>query len=309
MVNFVEATLKNTKSRYFIFGPSGFGKSTSALRIARGLISDKEKNPWGKIAMIDTEHGRGQSCVGRKVGKSKKDVIGPFHVAQIAAPFTVAKYVSAMYDAAKSGHEVLIIDSISHLWAGKGGLLEQKDEVHKSNSNRDQRSDWAPVTADYLEFIEAMHALPIHLICTCRSKNSWITQYTDDGKAKLLISGEAPVMRSSFEYEFGVILHLAEKSIVQVLKDDFSIYGVDPFTPTESSGCLMRNYLANLPVGEIQTSPEYQTCTCGGLMVLDGVDEVVGKVIRIFRCKSDPKHVRRVDENGNIAGGLKPRKE
>ncbi len=49
-----------------------------------------------------------------------------FDVLEINPPYTIDKYVKAIEAAQAAGYDILIADSISHAWAGEGGLLDKK---------------------------------------------------------------------------------------------------------------------------------------------------------------------------------------
>src|SRR5579859_4051227 len=112
---FRAAVRENTPVLIGIAGPSGGGKTYSALRFARGLVG-----PKGKIAFIDTEARRA------------------FHYAEafqfdhgeLSPPFTPERYREAVEAAEKHvGHMgAIVIDSMSHEWAGDGGCQEIHDE-------------------------------------------------------------------------------------------------------------------------------------------------------------------------------------
>ena len=63
----------NVKLRIGISGPSGFGKTTSALLLAHGLTND-----WSKIAVIDTENS----------SASLYSHLGNYNVLDLQAPFS-----------------------------------------------------------------------------------------------------------------------------------------------------------------------------------------------------------------------------
>jgi hypothetical protein len=94
----------------------------SALTIASGLEPD-----WSKIALADTEHGRGELYIGAEVPGVQDFKIGPYQVAAISEPYETEKYIDVIDAAKKAGFSVLIIDSLSHAWAGQGGLLERME--------------------------------------------------------------------------------------------------------------------------------------------------------------------------------------
>ena len=54
-VIFEKVTRAKSKARIALTGPSGAGKTLSALYLAYGLTGD-----WDKVALIDTEHQRGR---------------------------------------------------------------------------------------------------------------------------------------------------------------------------------------------------------------------------------------------------------
>ncbi len=103
-----KVTRRKAKIRLGLSAVSGGGKTYSALLIAFGICND-----WSKIAIIDTEN-------------SSADLyahLGNYNVLPLNAPFTPEKYSDAINQCEKEGMEVVIIDSITHEWDGKGGCL------------------------------------------------------------------------------------------------------------------------------------------------------------------------------------------
>lgn len=107
---FNRAERKKAFLKIAITGVSGSGKTYSALQLAQGL--------GGKIAMIDTENGSGELY----------SSLCDYDVAPMSAPFSPEKYIEYIHEAEQAGYSVLIIDSLSHAWAGEGGLLEFVDK-------------------------------------------------------------------------------------------------------------------------------------------------------------------------------------
>ena len=58
-ISFAPAQRRKQRLKLMLTGPSGSGKTMSALVIASGLEPD-----WSKIALVDTEHGRGELYIG-----------------------------------------------------------------------------------------------------------------------------------------------------------------------------------------------------------------------------------------------------
>ena len=90
-------------------GPSGCGKTYSALSLARGLVGHE-----GRIAMIDTEAGRGLHYAG----------MFDFDHGDMRPPFSPDAYIEAITAADEAGYNAIVIDSMSHEYEGEGGILD-----------------------------------------------------------------------------------------------------------------------------------------------------------------------------------------
>jgi hypothetical protein len=75
--------------------------------------------------------------------------------------------------------EVIIIDSITQEWEGKGGCLE----IQESLGGKYQ--DWAKVTPRHRAFIEAILQSTCHLISTVRRKQDYDMVKDGNGKTKV----------------------------------------------------------------------------------------------------------------------------
>lgn len=182
---FKKATKTQAKARIGIIGPSGSGKTYTALRLASGLGK--------KIAVIDTEHG----------SASKYADEFEFDVLELDT-FHPQRYIDAIQAAGQAGYDVLIIDSLSHAWAGTEGALELADKgAAKYSGNR--FAAWRDVTPLHNKLIEAMLGSPLHLIATMRSKMEYIQTLDDKGRTVIKKVGLAPVQRDGMEYEFDIV--------------------------------------------------------------------------------------------------------
>src|ERR1700750_723736 len=103
------ATRKQVKLRLGLSAVSGGGKTYSALLLAKGLVGD-----WSKIAVIDTENE----------SASLYAHLGQYNTITLTAPFTPERYVEAIKACEAGGMECIVVDSITHEWDGKGGILE-----------------------------------------------------------------------------------------------------------------------------------------------------------------------------------------
>jgi hypothetical protein len=190
---FQKAVKAKAKGRVSLAGPSGSGKTYTALQIATGLSE--------KVAVLDTEHG----------SASKYADIFNFDVMEVEAPFHPNKFVSAIDEAAKAGYGVLVIDSLSHAWNGKGGLLEIVGDIEKRMKSSNSFAAWKDATPIQQAMIEAMLSAPIHIIATMRSKQEYILEQTERGGRTYNVPkkvGMAPVQRDGMEYEFDVFAEI-----------------------------------------------------------------------------------------------------
>jgi len=108
-----------------IAGGTGSGKSFSALRIAKGIAGSK------RIAAVDTE--------GRRLSHYASEF--DFDAADMLPPFRPERFSQAAKDAEAAGYGVLLIDSMTHEWAGEGGILAWHDEL-KGDDERKNMSAW-----------------------------------------------------------------------------------------------------------------------------------------------------------------------
>ena len=206
MSAFKKAVKHESKLRLAISGPSGSGKTYSALAIATALGK--------KVAVVDTESG----------SASKYADIFEFDVLELSAPFAPDKYIAAIKTAADAGYDVVVVDSLSHAWAGSGGVLEIKDDFAKKSAYNDYTA-WGPAGKVQGNFIEAMIRSGIHLIVTMRSKTKYVMEeYTKpDGKKaeKPVKVGMAPIQRDDVEYEFDLFFEIDIENNAVVSKTRF----------------------------------------------------------------------------------------
>jgi len=212
-----KASKRAKKLRIGLFGPSGYGKTYSSLLMAYGICKD-----WEKICVIDTEHG----------SASLYSDLGQFMVINFNPPYSPKNYIKAIRTAENAGFEVIIIDSIAHEWAGKGGCLE----IHDKLGGRFQ--DWSKVSPMHNAFIDAILASKAHVITCGRTKQEYALTTGDSGKMRVQKMGLKEITREGFEYELDIAFRLVnENHLVEVSKDRTRIFdGVDPFIITSETG-------------------------------------------------------------------------
>lgn len=105
-----------------IVGPSGTGKTFSALRLATGM----QRVTGGEIFGIDTESNR-MLHYAPLPGEKADPMRGKFAFRHVpfAAPYGSLRYLAAIRYCASKGAKNIVIDSGSHEHDGVGGVLEQ----------------------------------------------------------------------------------------------------------------------------------------------------------------------------------------
>ena len=199
-----KAERSKAKLRLGMAGPSGSGKTYSSLLLGMGL--------GAKVGLIDTEHGSGDLYAD----------LGDYDVISIEAPYTVQKYLEAMAAFEGAGYDVIIIDSLTHAWAGDGGLLDKQGKIADRSGN--SYTAWRTVTPEHNQLVEAMLATRCHLIATVRAKQEYSQEKDDKGKSVVKKLGMAPVQREGMEYEFTVFLDLDMDHVAKASKDRTSLF-------------------------------------------------------------------------------------
>ena len=202
------ATKSALKARVAIDGPTGSGKIYTALRLARGMVG-----PEGRIGLIDTEN--------RSAELYSDDF--SFDTIQLAAPYDPRRYTGAIKAFLEAGHDAIIVDSLSHAWAGKGGLLEMVDEFkNKREHGGNKFGAWSEATPIQNEMVETILQSPAHMLVTMRSKMAYVLEQNDRGKTTPRKVGMQPIQRDDLEYEFTVILDMDLANRAEVTKTRMS---------------------------------------------------------------------------------------
>ena len=187
--------------RCALFGPSGSGKSFTALRMAKG-IADKM---GVHFAVIDTESRSASKYADRF----------QFDVDNLDKK-TVDNYIASMNEAEKAGYKVLVIDSLSHAWRE---LTEEVDRITQASTSKNSVLSWAKVSPKQKRLVSAILSFPGHIIVTMRSKTEWIIGEGKNGKTAPEKLGLAPEQGKGIEYEFDLLVELNQRHEAVVTKD------------------------------------------------------------------------------------------
>jgi hypothetical protein len=199
-----KAQRHQVKLRLGLSGASGFGKTYSALLLAYGITED-----WTKIAVIDTENN----------SASLYADLGGFNVVSLNEPYSPERYIEAIKLCEKAQMQVIIVDSITHEWQGKGGCLQ----LHEQLGGRFQ--DWGKITPRHQAFIDAILQSNCHIITTVRKKMDYSLDRDSSGKTRVVKHGLKDITREGFSYELTVDFELInDKHLAKASKDRTGLF-------------------------------------------------------------------------------------
>lgn len=193
-----------------IAGPSASGKTTSALRLAEGIV----KVTGGKIVLADTENKRAL-----QYAKAFK-----FNHLEIDPPFSPENYDKAFQFIEKSGYgqgDVIIIDSMTHEHEGPGGVLElhsefitkrliarKKDPENLSERDKYNMLAWNFAKAGRKRFLYfTLQRTKCHVILCFRAKEKTVTVF-NNGKMEYVKEGFQPIGADEYFFEMDITMIL-----------------------------------------------------------------------------------------------------
>lgn len=236
-----KAQRHQVKLRLGLSGASGFGKSYSALLLAYGITED-----WTKIAVIDTENN----------SASLYSHLGDFNVVSLNQPYSPERYIEAVKLCEEKQMEVIIIDSITHEWQGKGGCLQ----IHEQLGGRFQ--DWAKLTPRHQAFIDAILQSNCHVITTVRKKMDYSMDRDSSGKTRVVKHGLKDITREGFSYELTVDFEIInENHMAKATKDRTGLFMNKPeILITKGVGRMLIDW-CNQGVSIADAKKEIAECT------------------------------------------------
>lgn len=178
-----------------LFGPSGGGKTFTALRLATGI----QKVFPGPIVLIDTENGRGLHYADQF----------NYEYVKFDPPFGSVDYLQALQFAASKNPAVIIVDSMSHEHEGPGGLLDFHEQVLDRMAGNDYKKRervkmlaWSEPKQARRKLLNGLLQIPTNFIFCFRAKES--SRPTKDprtGKNKVENFGFTPICGDEFAFE------------------------------------------------------------------------------------------------------------
>jgi len=196
---FVKATPIGIRARISLEGMSGSGKTTTALKIAQGLIRGTDK----RIAVICTERGRARLEVGW----------ADFDIDELdgdrLAPEVFTKSILESY-----GHGVLIVDSMSAEW---NEVMQIKD----AQPSADRFKGWAKINPRHEAVISAILRHPGHTISCFRSK---MKHEVDEAAKTVKKLGVEPIARPGSEYDYDLAFSIDHSHTLTMSKPARGLY-------------------------------------------------------------------------------------
>lgn len=214
---FRKAVRENVGLLIGIAGESGSGKTYSALRLATGMAGGKP------FALIDTEAGRAKHYASEF----------NFDHGDLAAPFRPDRYAEAIDAADKAGYPVIVVDSMSHVWAGDGGVLDwQEDELDRMAGDDWKKREackmaaWIKPKMSHKRMVQKLLQVRAHLILCLRSEPK-VEIVREDGKTKIVpkqsitgLDGWIPVCEKNLPYELTLsfLMHASAPGVPRPIK-------------------------------------------------------------------------------------------
>jgi ABC-type dipeptide/oligopeptide/nickel transport system ATPase subunit len=204
-----------------LMGPSGGGKTFSALRLAAGI----QRIVGGKIYVIDTEARRALHYADQF----------QFEHLDFAPPFGSLDYLAAIRYCVGDGAKVVVIDSASHEHEGSGGYLEfherELDRLSRGNEEKREKVNflaWSQPADHRRKMVAGLLQLNSNFIFTFRAKEKLKLV-----QGKMVEQGWMPIAGDSLLFEMTVNCLLLPKA------DGF---------PTWTSDLMGERQMMKLPV-------------------------------------------------------------
>lgn len=211
-----DAVKERLKARLAIDGPTGSGKTWTALQMAV-ILATRPDGTIAPIGGIDTEN-RSMAYYAPTPGKDYTrlqpwDPPYEFKHFRARAPFDprlLGKWIDAAEeDLGEDG--VMIVDSLTHFWFGEGGTMDIVDDA-ASRAGGNGFAGWKEGTPAQRYMLDKIINAPYHVIVTMRSKMEYVMEERTGRNGKSTQTprkvGMAPEQRPGIEYEFTAIIDM-----------------------------------------------------------------------------------------------------
>jgi hypothetical protein len=190
-------------ARVCLWGTPKAGKSHTALALATALAGED-----GQVGVISSEFGSTKLLAHKFpheiIDLSEADENNGVPVKDAFSP---QRYEQALKMFVEAGYKAIVIDSLSHAWAGSGGLLEAVGK-HKNTFS----DGWGENSPVYDRLVNSILAARCHIIVTLRAKDKYVQEeYIKRNGEKGTMpknAGEAPVIRKGFGFEMQLTIRM-----------------------------------------------------------------------------------------------------
>lgn len=184
-------------------GEPGTGKSWTAALVAIGL--HKKIGSKKPIVLIDTE-------------KASKFLVPLFKEhgieAMVRETHSLADLVKAMKLCSDGYSDIMVIDSITHIWM-------DFQEAYKRKLNRQvfQIQDWMSIKSEWNKYFSIpLVQSPIHILATGRVSDRMEQEIDEDGRKEFTKTGVKMQAEKNAAYEFDVLVLMERHELIQKKK-------------------------------------------------------------------------------------------
>ena len=241
---FIKAKREMTYMKNLVISPSGGGKSYTSLRLATGFAKQLKEldGKEHKIAYINTEANRGTLYA----SDFEYDIL------ELKAPYEPEAFMEAMDDAVEAGYDILVIDSLTHEWSGKGGCLE----IHSNIKGKDSYMNWKTVSPRHEAFMDHILDSNLHIFATVRGKDAYERGTTDKGFVTYKKVAMGYDQRKNLEYLFFTSFMIdLETHKAEAVKDNTNLFTLQERL-SEKHGKALCNWAYNTTSDDVKKQKE-----------------------------------------------------
>jgi len=254
-----------------VAGGTGSGKTYSALLLARGLANGQP------FAIVDTENGR---------AKHYADLFPEMRHGEIHAPFRPQKYADAI-QAGAAEYPVVVVDSMSHEWAGDGGCLDWHDEIMGGDQKKNL-SAWIEPKRSHKAMVTRLLQVNAHVILCFRAEPK-VEAVRKNGRTEIVpkasltgLDGWLPISEKMLPYELTAsFLLMADKpGVPKPIKLQEQHKSLVPLEQplTEETGRRLAEWARGGATPERDERVPALTARLTGLLEQRGMTDAVAKV-------------------------------
>jgi len=214
IVKVQKATRTQCAACILLEGLSGRGKTGAGLTIAAGLSPE---NNLDNTLVVDAENKSVRLF--DKITLASGIVVNAPDVVEmdVTDGFAPENYLACREEARAIGKTTILMDSITHAWNARGGILDQVSTLKATSTNplykKDAYAAWgAPeIVKAKNELFEMVRDSTMHTICTVRLKEKLEYEKDESGRTRLVSIGDQQIMQADMKYEFDLVLRCLEQ--------------------------------------------------------------------------------------------------